>query len=86
MAPGRLRAQNLTASGDFKPFRDGFPGFTAGNWLGHEARKIDAADRMTNCFCLLPRQIPKPKHQAPNNLQCSHFRDILRSFHLELGF
>jgi len=50
VAPGGLRTQNFAAPGDLEPFSDGFAGFTAGNWLGHEARKIDAAPRITNSF------------------------------------
>jgi hypothetical protein len=73
MAPGRLGAQNLAASGNFEPFRNGFPSFTAGDGLGHEARKIDAAAAMTNPFSRTVRtaklQIPSSKVQRNSKAQ-----------------
>jgi hypothetical protein len=40
MAAGGLRTQNLPASGNLEPFRDGFARLTARNWLRHRARTI----------------------------------------------
>jgi hypothetical protein len=42
MATRRLRAQNLTPSGDLEPLGDGFSCLAARNWLRHKARKICA--------------------------------------------
>ena len=50
MTPGRLGAQNFAASGDLEPLRDCFASFAAGNWLRHEARKIDAVVTLTTSF------------------------------------
>ena len=52
MAARGLCAKDLAASGDFEPFRDGLACFTAGNWLRHEARKIDALCVLTTGFGL----------------------------------
>ena len=65
MTPGRLGAQNFAASGDLEPLRDCFASFAAGNWLRHEARKIVAAEAITNSFCFLSQDRRAAKFQIP---------------------
>ena len=53
VTPPRLSAQHLAAGGDLGSFRHRLLRFTAGNRLGHSARKICAAAAITNIFSWL---------------------------------
>ena len=79
MTARRLRTQNLAAGGDFEPLRDRLSCLTAGNWLRHEARNIDATTEMTNSFLSHPArqwQHPNPDSQAPKKSQSPNFHAV----------
>ena len=46
----RMRSQHFATRRDLEAFCYGFTGFTASDWLWHEARKIIRACAMTNCL------------------------------------
>jgi hypothetical protein len=85
---GRLRTQDLTATGDLEPLGNGFAGLAASNWLGHESRKIIAAAAATNYLLIAfaAAKKPNPKHQIPTiqapNLKFGVYR---LPWDLELG-